>query len=217
MKKLLCALLAVLLLCSLCACGGETPKATEPTEKNNPGTNATQSQQQNTEATNPTEKTEVTLDSFRFPRTEVYCKLPDTYGRLTNGTVAATTGSDEFMATICVGDAGAYTADTAGIFNFMAKKYTNDVNKYLSPDAKEDGWNISSTKGTKVSGYDATQLSGTVSNTDGGTYQIYGYSVIVDEMPVMFVGILNSKDQAQKDLNEMKALVDQMAGSIYKK
>lgn len=216
MKKVMCLVLALALLCSLCACG---KKETEEPQKDSNVTAEKQPEKETEKATEvatePAEEEET--NEFMFPLVEIYCKTPAEYGSLDNGSVAVTTGRDEFIVSICNGDEGSYSGDIAGVFEHMLVEYTIDVNKYLSPDADDQAWDLTATDGASISGYEATKLTGTVGNTEGGTYQVYGYSAIIEDRPVIFLGILCSEDQAQADMDTMTALVEQMAGSIYKK
>lgn len=216
MKKVMCLVLALALLCSLCACG---KKETEEPQKENIATAEKQPEKETEKATEaataPAE--EENLNEFKLPLAEIYCKVSDDYDRLTNGCVAVASGQDELIASICCGDEGSYAGSAKDIFESLVSDYTDDVNKYLYPEVEEGAWDLSVTEGATISGYEAAKISGTVTNLAGGTYQVYGYSAIIEDRPVIFLGILCSDDQAQADMDTMTALVEQMAGSIYKK
>lgn len=216
MKKILCMVLAALLLLSLCACGGEEKPRDPAATTTASGTEDKKPEKETEKTSVETDKDEEELQEIMFPLVEMYCEVPEEYSRKTNGSIAVTVGRDEFIATIFNGASGAYTGELEGILDFSAEMYANDVNKYLAPNIEAGELKAGTTEKVTVSGYDAVKFSGTVKNIGDGTYEIYGYSMIIEDRPVMFVGILCSEDQAKADLEEMQALVDLMAGSIYK-
>lgn len=213
MKKLLCVLLAALMLCTMAACGNQqAPEQTDPIT-----TTGNQSVEESTEASVATEESQMeALEEMRFPGADVYCKIPKESGTKYEGRVAIVTGYDEYIATVCCQKSSDFSGEEEDVISYLAETYVTFVRKFLSPNIEAGALKASATEKVSVSGYDAVKFSGPVANTDGGTYQIYGYSMIIDEMPVMFLGVLRSEDQAQADLAAMQALVDQMAGSIYK-
>lgn len=215
MKKWIALLLVLLMAVSLAACSSQdTPDNPSlpdgTTAGNQPPKNTTAATQQ------PTQNKEK-LKDFMFPLAKIYCKVPETFGSKSEGKVVVATGKDEYIATICNASKGSYTGGLEGILPFLAKSYADDTSPFLEPNIKEESLKVSTTEKVTVSGYEALKFSGPVTNTSGGTYQIYGYTMIIDEMPVMFLGVLRSEDQADKDLKAMQELVDLMAGSIFKK
>ena len=215
MKKILCALLAVLLLCSLCACGKAAPKETEPADKKNESTVNTQPMQENTKVTEPSKG--VSYIDFQLPRTLMYCKVPEDCSMRSNAAVAICQNTTEYMGTVFCGDENAYTGELEGILAFLSENYVYGVNKFLVSKLNKENLVAKNTQRITVSGCDAVKFSGPITNNDGGTSEVYGYVMILETRPVVFLGIVDDKKQEQKDIDAMKALVDQMAGSIYKK
>ena len=213
MKKVLCVLLAVLMLLSMAACSKEEPQDTA----NVPVTSEdTQPQKETTEATEETKKEEESLQEFMFPLMPVFCKVSEQFVRLTNGMVAIASGSDEYVLSIYNGFEGDYTGELEGLLAGVADFFVTDLNKYLSPNMDENTLKEITGAKTSISGYDAVKFDAPVKNKSDETYEIYGYAMIIDNTPVVFMGIHCSEDQAQADLEEMQELVDLMAGSIYK-
>lgn len=145
----------------------------------------------------------------------MYCMVPKKCTRKTNGRIVCTSDNKAYIATIYNGDKGSFTGNLANILEASAEKYAGDVNKYLSTNIEAEVLKAQTTENVTVSGYEAVKFSGQIKNIENGDYKIYGYSMIIEERPVMFLGILVSEDQADADLNAMKALIDQMAGSIF--
>lgn len=168
--------------------------------------------------TDPTQETqnkeEGKLEKFKFSQISVYCMVPEQCTRKTNGSIASTTNNKAYLATIFTGEKGS-AGNLTEILTVSANKYANDVNKYLSTNIDGAELKAQTTEKVTVSGYEAVRFSGQIKNIEDGNYQIYGYSMIIDERPVMFLGILASEDQMDTELNGMKALIDQMAGSIF--
>ena len=213
MKKVLCVLLTVLMLLSMAACSKEEPQDTA----NVPVTSEdTQPQKESTEATEETKKEEESLQEFMFPLMPMCCKVPEEYERETNRSVALAIKNDSFFATIYNGEQGSYSGELEGILQFVAEGYLFDTNIYLYMEIEEEELKASQVEAVTVSGYDAVKFGGPVKNIGNTFYEIYGYAMIIDNTPVVFMGILCSEDQAQADLEEMQELVDLMAGSIYK-
>lgn len=212
MKKVLCVLLAALLLLSAAACSTSESNgsASMPDNITTPG--------QQTVITAPTQESEIKeekLEKFKFSQISVYCMVPENCARKTNGSIASTTDNKAYLATIFTGEKGS-AGSLADILTVSADKYASDVNKYLSTNINGAELKAQTAENVTVSGYDAVKFSGQIKNIENGNYQIYGYSMIIEDRPIMFVGILCSDDQAKEDLDDMKDLIDLMAGSIYK-
>ena len=207
MKKVLCVLLAALLLLSAAACS--TPK--------NNGSSSTPDNITAPSQSDPTQESQIKeekLEKFKFSQISVYCMVPENCARKTNGSIASTTDNKAYLATIFTGEKGS-AGSLADILTVSADKYASDVNKYLSTNIDGAELKAQTTENVTVSGYEAVKFFGQIKNIEDGTYQIYGYSMMIKERPVMFLGILVSEDQSDADLTAMKAFVDQMAGSIF--
>ena len=211
MKKVLCVLLAVVMLLSMVACSKEEPKDTA----NAPVTSEdTQPQKETTEATEETQKEE--YQKFQLPRMEMYCNTPIESGATTNKRVAVVTGYEAYIGTVFCGGTDEYSGELEGILAYASDDYVNDVAYFLYSDLDAETLKAVSSERTSVSGYDAVKFAESVRTTSDKYYEIYGYAMIIEDRPVVFMGILCSEDQAQADLEEMQELVDLMAGSIYK-
>lgn len=211
MKKGLCTLIVILLLLSLTACGKPDDNGTTPKPEDTTGTTM---QPGATEPSQSTQDKEEKLEKFKFSQISVYCMVPEDCTRKTNGSIASTTDNKAYLATIFTGEKGS-AGDLADILVASSEKYASDVNKYLSTNIEAEVLKAQTTENVTVSGYEAVKFSGQIKNIENGDYKIYGYSMIIEERPVMFLGILVSEDQADADLNAMEAFIDQMAGSIF--
>ena len=212
MKKVLCVLLTALLLLSATACSAPENNGTV----SKPGSATTPTQQTAVmEPTQGTQNNEEALTKMQFPKMAMYCMVPEKCTRKTNGKIVCTTDDQDYIATIFNGDKGSFTGDMSDILTASADKYAGDVNKYLSTNIDGAELKAQTTENVTVSGYEAVRFSGQIKNIKEDNYKIYGYSMIIDERPVMFLGILASEGQVDTELNGMKALIDQMAGSIF--
>lgn len=215
MKKVLCVLLAAMMLLTMAACGAK-PEATDPTKAQTGATEATKPHKETTEATEATEKEADSYQKFMFPLMEVFCKVPEEFGRTTNGNIAVATGCDEYILTICNGFPGDYSGDLEGMLSHFAVDFESYTAVFLLADLNAEELKNVSCEKTTASGYDAVKFGSTVKNKSDKNYEIYGYAMIIDNAPVVFMGVLCSDDQAKADLEEMQDLIDLMAGSIYK-
>ena len=213
MKKVLCVLLTVLMLLSMVACG-KTPA--DPVKTTVEPTETTQKNQETTEQTEPNNDEEMQMQQFMFPLVKVYCNVPEEYERVSRGCVALAIKNDAFVASVHNGDIGAYSGELEGILEFVAEDYLFETNIFLYKEIAAEELKASTVEAVTVSGYDAVKFGGPVKNIGNTFYEIYGYAMIIEDRPVVFMGILCSEDQAQADLEEMQELVDLMAGSIYK-
>ena len=214
MKKVFSILFAGLLLLSMCACGNGEKSKNDHSDASVSTTGAAQTEKEeitNTEAASTEE-----YGKFQLPRMELYCNVPMESGSSTNKRVGVVTGYDAYIGTVFCGGAGEYTGDLEGILAYVAEDYVNDTASFLMADLDPAELKAENTQKVTVSGYDAVKFSSSVLNKSGNEYGIYGYAMIIEDRPVMFVGVLRSEDQAAADLAEMKDLIDLMAGSIYK-
>ena len=213
MKKILCILIAVILL--IIVVSGIYFKVMNSNNIANEDIELNQSQIENSEEILPEESEGVQLQKFMFPLMEVYCNVPEEYERDTNRGVAVAIKNVDYIATIYNGSENVYSGELEGILDFVAKDYLFDSNIYLYKEIEEEELKASSFESVTVSGYDAVKFRGPVKNVGGSTYEIYGYAMIIEDTPVVFMGILCSEEQAKEELKEMQDLVDLMAGSIY--
>ena len=142
-----------------------------------------------------------------------FCSVPESCVRKANRSVVSTTDSKAYLLTIFVGNKGDHNGNLEDILGAATETYERDVNKYLhSPIHGE--LKAETTEKVTVSGYEAVKFIGSTINMTNDANKIYGYSMVIDEQPVMLLGILVSEEQKDADLKTMQALIDQMAGSI---
>ena len=153
------------------------------------------------------------LDKMQFPRMTKFFSVPESCIRRANRSVVATTDNKAYLLTVFVGNKGDHSGNLEDIITEVTETYERDVNKYLHSDIKGE-LKADTTEGVTVSGYDAVKFTGSTINITNDANKIYGYSMIIDNSPVMFMGILVSEEQGDEDLNAMKKLVDLMVNTI---
>lgn len=217
MKKWLCTIMAALLLLSMTACGGPstTPESTGDTQSSAVIPENT-TKQESTENNNSVSNTQETLVKFRLPAVSAYCMAPKSCGRKVNEKVAVAQSNKNYIASVYCGDADSFNGQLEEMLTACAGEYTSGMNKYLYPSIKKENLKAETTEKVTISGFEAVKFTGEITNGLSGVYKIYGYSTVIDERPVMFIGFLVSEEQGDADLQAMQALVDQMAGSIAK-
>jgi hypothetical protein len=153
------------------------------------------------------------LDKMQFPRMTKVFSVPESCIRRANRTIVATTDNKAYLLTVFVGDKGDHSGKPEDILTASTETYERDIIKYLHSDIKGE-LKADTTERVTVSGYEAVKFTGSTINITNDANKIYGYTMIIDNRPAMFMGILVSEEQGDEDLNAMKKLVDLMVNTI---
>lgn len=218
MKKRLTALaLACAMLASLCACGDK------PT---------TDSQADVTTTT--ADDTVTTTDSVSTT-TATESKGNDEYDlveELAFGTIFVNARSDRFrqqdVSILYSGEnqyfagvvydmppsfGGEYSGELNGTIDHLLVRFLRDVSSDIPGNVEDKPLENATIESMTINGFDGLRFKGTVFN-DVRDYNVYGYSFLINETPVMAVGLVFSDDQEQELIDMMVEEVDTIASSV---
>lgn len=212
MKKWICLLMALVLMVGTTACGS---KATETTDT--PKNDATASDNSTTTVTqgmvDSTTVAQTVGKTLRVPSKDIYFTCPEGWssGKETHTTVLLET--DECLVAVCYNWSTPYNGDLVGIIDFFGTDVMSDVASYSKGNLWTSKVNATSTENTTVAGLNAVKFTGTAPNNDWNCH-VYGYTMMVNDLPMMVMGLVSTKAQDPAMISEVDALTDQVAASI---
>lgn len=211
MKKYLCLILAAVLIFSLTACKSDPVSNTEPSNDNQTQGSTPPDDQTNdtTEATSGQNN----LNTLQVPSKEIYFNCPDgwTFSKETYSTVLMET--DESLIAVCYNWAVPYEGDLGGIVDFFSAGVMRDVAPYSKGYLGAAAITTTDSENTKIAGLDAVKFTGTAPNTEWNCH-VYGYTMIVDGVPMMVMGLVSTQAQDATMISEIDSLTNQVAASI---
>ena len=211
MKKALCLILAVLFLMSLAACSSDPVSNTNPSENNQ-----TENRTDPTDQTNGTTEStsgQNTANTLQVPSKEIYFDCPEgwTFSKETYSTVLMET--DESLIAVCYNWAVPYEGDLAGIVDFFSAGVMRDVASYSKGYLGASSITTANKSETTIAGMNAVKFTGSAPNTEWNCH-VYGYTMIVDGIPMMVMGLVSTQAQDASMIAEIEALTDQVANSV---
>lgn len=222
MNKKIIILATVLMLSSLTACGkgGDEPVDTTQTVTTSSTTQSAESiaAQSSESKSNDASSVELPLTAG-FPIAEVYIDGPS-YQFIENGyTSLYNVNGNRFIALTTNMDVK--VNKPSEILNALFEKFKAGVDTY-SNASEPIKFNIKESKEMKINGIDFYRFQGDyVCKGGSGERNCYavGYTFInsVDNIPCQIVGAVVSKEQSQKEIDEITTYVDAMVQTIRNK
>lgn len=214
MKKLICLLLALLILISLVACGGDTPdtdedpKQTVGDEKPDKNTEPSNDETQQTDPTE-TEPTDISLRIYG----EIYVSYPSDWTVKKDAPSVFFVQNSDCLVNLLCRRASSFDGELEDIVAFMSQTFADDSSKYCSGSIYGSEIETTSMERSTVAGYDCVKFEGTIKNGDWDCH-VYGYGLIVEDRVMMITGLVSAKAQDAGMIAEIDALTDSIAASI---
>ena len=107
-----------------------------------------------------------------------------------------------------------YNGDLKDIINLLMDSFINDSATSSSGNIYNQKFTLLDTENVKINNNDSIKFSGLVENQGGWNCHIYGYALVVDDIPILFTGIVSSKEQSSDLIKEIEDRVDTMVKTI---
>ena len=211
MKKVICLLLALVMVLSLAACGKQ-PADQQPEETSKTPEKET-TQTATTEATSAPEETEAAGIVLQVPSKEIYFNCPDgwSYSKETYSTVLMETNAS--LVAVCYNWVIPYEGDLEGIVAFFSDGVMRDVSPYSQGYLGAASITTTSAEKTKLGNQECVRFIGTVPNTEWNCH-VYGYVFVVNDIPMMVMGLVSTQAQDAQMISDINALTDQIAATV---
>ncbi len=110
-----------------------------------------------------------------------------------------------------------YKGNLDGVVEFLSEKFLQNISNYQDGNYESSRILIESSSKTKINGFDSLKFEGKALNkSNDGEWNsyVYGYSFIINDIPVAVIGIVSDKSQETNMINEIKQNVDAIASTI---
>lgn len=213
MKRLICLLLAVAMLLSMAACGGQTSGGdTEPeeTKKQSQG-DSKETKPEDTEETKPSQPDTVTI---QVPGKEVYfsCANGWVVDRRSQSTLVYQ--NEESLVSISYDWVNEFNGELEDLVTFLNFAFTFDAYSYAKGNIYGAQISTTDTERCTIGGYEAVRFTGTISNKGEWDCHVYGYTCTVDGVNLMICALVSTQAQDADMIAEIDALTDQIAASV---
>lgn len=216
MKKIVCIILAVLMVISLVACNGPAS-----------GTEGTKNPQKETQAPKPTETEPVGTDgkTTEPEKTEkklkiigdLYISHPAEYKSADLARTKMVIQSSACVVSIAYDKTSALEGDLEDAIALLSQAFANDSSSYCEGSISGNEIETTSTERGTVAGFDCVRFSGKIKNGGGWDCHVYGYTMIVEDRVLMITGLVSTQAQDAGMIAEIDALTDRIAASVYVK
>lgn len=212
MKKVIGFLLALALMVGMTACSSQPTDNSDTNTPTAPSASdaTTVVEQDNTGTTTVAQSAGTTL---QVPSKEVYFTRPEGWmsNKATYSTVLYET--NESLVAVCYNFAVPYDGDLSGIVEFFGSGVMRDISAYSKGNMGVSSVTILSEDKVSVAGFDAVKFTGTAPNKDWNCH-VYGYTLMVDGMPMMVMGLVSTQAQDPAMISAIDAMTDQVAASL---
>lgn len=213
MKKIICLLLALLMIFSLAACGGNgTQGDTKPPKDDD---KPTQSTPPSTEDDNKTTEPSHTKPEDMLLRVygKIYVKYPSDWEVESDTQSLYVLQGKECLVNVLYRNVSMFEGELEDIVPFLSRTFADAASKYCTGSIYGGEIVTTSMERSTVAGYDCVKFEGTIENGDWDCH-VYGYGLIVEDRVIMITGLVSAKDQDADMIAEIDALTDRIAASI---
>lgn len=214
MKKLLALFIALIMLFCMVACSSTpddepiTPNKdnVEDTEKKDQTDDA---QENNDEETPKQEEDQV----FQVPKREIYYSIPSEMTIYQNSRYHIFSSNSDYFVGICYEKYKDYDGAIEDIVSKYALFFLTDVGTSCQGAINKNSLEVIDGENVKIAGLDAYKFTATVENSNWDCYA-YGYTYVVDNVPLMVIGLVHSHEQADQMIKDVTKYTDQIAASV---
>ena len=213
MKKIICLLLALLMIFSLAACGdnGNTddskPEGTKNERPNNDTTNGTQNPPATSE---PAQNGKV----LQIPYNEIYLTAPDGWDVANCDDSFVVCQTSDCLVSISYQWHVEFEGQLDDVMDLLLPRFVADAALYSKGRVDVANLEVRSTENGTIAGYDSIRFTAKIRNRDEWDCHVYGYAVVVNNIPLMITGLVSAKAQDADMIAEIDALTDRIAASI---
>ena len=216
MKKIVCLVLAVLMLVSLAACN-RPAVGTENTKNPQKETQAPKPTETEPEATEakPTEDQKKGTDLKIYG--DIYVVYPEPWRTEENSRTNIFYQDETCLVGITSKKGSSFEGELEDIIPYLSEAFANDVSSYSKGLLAGQEIETASVERGTVAGFDCVKFTGKINNNDNWDCHVYGYAMIVEDRVLMITGLVSTEAQDAGMIAEINALTDQIAESVYVK
>lgn len=217
MKKVICILLALVMVLSLAACGKQ-PADKQPEDTKEPAS-VQGNDNKETEATQEQIPTEIEDENteIRVPGEKIYFYAPSGWEVEKQNLSTVVKQGKDCLVSICYDWPMSYEFDLEEMISRLGYNFTADADSEGQGYIVNSTIEVTSTEKTTVAGYDCVVFTGVVSNDGNWNCHVYGYTFVVNNVELMVVGIVSAQAQDAQMIADINALTDQIAASVTTK
>lgn len=216
MKKIVCLVLAVLMLVSLAACNRPAvgTESTKNPQKETQAPKPTETEPEATEA-KPTEDQKKGTDLKIYG--DIYVVYPEPWRTEENSRTNIFYQDETCLVGITSKKGSSFEGELEDIIPYLSEAFANDVSSYSKGLLAGQEIETASVERGTVAGFDCVKFTGKINNNDNWDCHVYGYAMIVEDRVLMITGLVSTEAQDAGMIAEINALTDQIAESVYVK
>lgn len=215
MKKVLCMILAALLVLSMAACNMIPAKDPKPTDENPISVDPTNKQE------TPKDTTPVTTApqepdglTWETPVGDIAVNYPDGWIAVEAGTALLVLQTKECMVAVVYNSADDVGGNLEKVVDVSSRFFLNEAASYCEGRVRDEIVKVTSTEPCTMAGFDSLRFNGTVNSAGEYDCHAYGYTFVINDVNLMVIGLVTAKAQDQQMIADIDALTDQIAASV---
>ena len=218
MKRIICALLSLLMVMSLFVGCSSTDSQETPNKDNNQS--QTESSKPATSSTNSTNGTtneeKPEMKSIIAPITGVWVQCRAERKVRESGNARIVASGNNTLVAYCMGIVDPYSGDLEGVFDFFKESFPANAASNCQGDISSSVIELIESKKVTMAGFDSIRFTGKVANKSGWDCHVYGYTFLIDGVPYAVIGIVSDATQSADLIAYNQTEVDEIAATIKK-
>ena len=214
MKRIICFMLVLTIGFGLGGCTtGSSNETTGNTEKVNPSESVNNTKQ-TTPSTNESNDNEKDGNVLQVPTKDIYFTYPADWMISEGIETSMVMASDECLVGVCYNWHNSFGGDLVKLIASFSPGFLNDAYSYCKGNISASEIKVQNTQNAKVGSFDGVKFNGTVNNKGEWDCHVYGYTVHVNGVSLMIIGLVSTKAQDVQMINDIDDITDQIAASI---
>lgn len=208
--SLLCGLMTLTLVTG---CGNNDVDTNSGNEGNvNDNSQNTDNNQQNNNTTN--NNTESWGKVLQVPTKQIYFSYPEDYMVEEETKTLIIRKNEEVLVGIFYDWQTAFDGNLEGIIKNNSSRFLRDISSYSKGYLRTSTIEIKETSNTSLAGYDSLKFTGKANNQGEWDCHVYGYTLVVNDVKIMIIGLVSPKAQEAEMISQVNELTDKIAASV---
>lgn len=214
MKRIISLILALTIAFGLVGCNTAPNDDTTENTKDVNASEAVSTTEQSTPDTSESTDDKQNENILQVPTKDIYFTYPQDWMLSEGIETSMVMESDECLVGVCYNWHDTFDGDLVKLISSFSPGFLNDAYSYCKGNVSASEIKVENSEDAKVGNYDGIKFSGTVSNKGEWDCHVYGYTVNVDGVSLMIIGLVSTKAQDAQMIEEIDKITDQIAASI---
>ncbi len=162
----------------------------------------------------------VTSSELEVVANKLYYEYPDDMNVNRDEEVVLINNSEDYLFGIVYSSVDGYEEKLEDIIKLYGKTFTKNAASRTIGNIYDAEIKLASTEKIKIKGYDSIKFIGSVKNKGtvaGWDCYVCGYTYVIDGQPIMVIGLVSTKKQNVKLINDVSDITERIASSVRTK